>query len=149
MRYYVRHDRASPRCRVDISRPIRHAVHVTGRENKRLAEAVIALRGQLNLTQQELADRAGLSLTTIIRVEGGKNMPRPQTFGAIDRVAGWESGSARALYLRGTPPVMAKEASNLRDDNERKLWALDLPADVRLGYIEQYRRLNPSARSGE
>jgi transcriptional regulator with XRE-family HTH domain len=43
---------------------------------KRFGEVVAARRGQLDLTQDELADRTGLSLSTIQKYEAGEREPR-------------------------------------------------------------------------
>lgn len=146
MRHYMRRARTDAHCRVDSTRPTRHAVHVTDREAKRLAAAVIAVRERLNLTQEEFAARCQLSLTTISRVERGTAGPRTKTFAGLDRGAGWLPGSSRGVYTTGDEPVMAED---LRDDNERKLWALDLPVDVRRGYIDRYRADQRAAQTGQ
>lgn len=146
MRHYIRRERSGPHARVDRTRPIRHAVDVTGREEKRLGEAVVAARERLNLTQEEFAERCQLSLTTITRVERGRVSPRTKTFAGLDRGAAWEPGSARGVYTSGAEPILAQD---LRDDNERKLWAMDLPAEVRRGWIDRYRHDQAAARSGE
>jgi transcriptional regulator with XRE-family HTH domain len=40
------------------------------------------------LTQAELADRAGVSRDTIVRLEGGKQPPRPRTLKKLAEVLG-------------------------------------------------------------
>lgn len=146
MRHYMRRARTDVHCRVDSTRPTRHPVHVTGREEERLAKAVIAARERLNLTQEEFAKRCQLSLTTIGRVERGTAGRRAKTFGGLDRGAGWLPGSSRAVYTTGAEPILVDD---LRDDNERKLWALDMPAETRRGYIETYRADQRAAQTGQ
>jgi DNA-binding XRE family transcriptional regulator len=72
----------------------------------RLADAVIALRGRLGVTQEELAARAeGITAKTIQRIEQKRIKPRATTFTALDAACGWVEGSARALYEHGLEPV--------------------------------------------
>lgn len=146
MRYYPLKRRARPHCRVDSTRPVGHSVHMPGRELERLAEALIGARARLGMTQEEFADHAQVSITTVRRIEQKHGAPRTTTFGKLDKGAGWVDGSARAVYIRGDPPVLIND---LRDDNERKLWALDLPVDVRRGYIDRYRADQRAAQTGQ
>lgn len=120
MRYLKRPTRTRPRCRVDSARPMRQANEVTARESERLgaerlADAILALREQRSLSQEELATLFGLALKTIQRIEKAKISPRAATFGKIDRGAGWKPGSARALVRDGIPPQPLDEETIRRD----------------------------------
>ncbi|MCM1156016.1 MAG: helix-turn-helix domain-containing protein [Roseburia sp.] len=55
---------------------------VTNRQNKiyLIAEAVRQERKQSNLTQDKLAEKAGLDIKTLSRIENGANLPKPGTF---------------------------------------------------------------------
>jgi len=46
------------------------------------------LRQRAVLTQEELAERAGISVTTIILLERGRRPPRPKTTRALARALG-------------------------------------------------------------
>src|SRR5262245_12810733 len=46
-----------------------------------------AIRAQLGLTQQQLAQRLGVSFATVNRWEGGSNIPQQAALGAIRRLA--------------------------------------------------------------
>jgi transcriptional regulator with XRE-family HTH domain len=59
------------------------------------------------MTQEEFAKHCGLSPTTIQRVEAAEVRPRAKTFSGLDRGAGWEPGSTRALYETGKKPTLA------------------------------------------
>lgn len=120
MRYLDRKRRKRPSSgpfgRLDRATPGRQTGHVTPRDLKRLADAVIAARTELGLSQEAFAERAGsglerMSVKTLQRVEAAAVDPRPKTLGAIDRAAGWPSGRSRAL-LQGDeitdPPTAAR-----------------------------------------
>lgn len=85
-----------PAQRIDSRGPLRHAVRVAGRDLKSLADAVIAVRDELGLTQEEFAERGGLHPGTVQRVELMKVTPRAKTLAGLDRAAGRPSGWARA-----------------------------------------------------
>ena len=55
---------------------------------KRIGQRVRILRTQAGLTQQELADRAGLQRTHIGRIEGGKYAVNIETLQAIAEALG-------------------------------------------------------------
>lgn len=105
MRHYRRFRRSRPKCRVDSTRPLRHAVSVAERDLKRLGAAIVSVRDLLGVTQEEFAERAGLSLKTVQRVELAIGKPRATTFKGLDRGAGWVSGGARGIYEDGREPV--------------------------------------------
>lgn len=52
-----------------------------------VATILRAIRAQLNLTQEQLADRLGVSFATVNRWEAGANEPQRAARGAIDRLA--------------------------------------------------------------
>lgn len=69
----------------------------------------MAARERLSVTQEEFAELCGLSLTTVQRVEQGRVVPRAKTYSGLDRGAGWEPGSARAVLKDGRPPVVVED----------------------------------------
>lgn len=100
---------------MDSTRPLRHAVYVSegvvrspsldeATSRERLAGAVISARGRLDVTQEEFAERAVLSLKTVQRIELRRVRPTVKTFNGLDRGAGWKAGSARRLYEDGDEP---------------------------------------------
>lgn len=127
MRYYARRSRRHPSCRVDTVAPLRQAMEVAERgskspsaEQKRLAQAVLARREELGLTQEEFAERAGLALKTIQRVELGQVVPRTKTFRGLDDGAAWSSGSARAVFRDGRGPVPQQAKRQLTPEAQRE-----------------------------
>jgi len=62
---------------------------ITQSDAQILAAAIRSGRSALNWSQQELADKAGLSLPTVARLESGANNPKLETvsrlIGAIEK----------------------------------------------------------------
>lgn len=60
--------------------------------------AAISRRGELGLTQEQLADRAGVSPRTIGMFETGQSWPRARQLGQIERLGlNWPVGHLREL----------------------------------------------------
>lgn len=121
---------------------------------QRLGQHVRRRRTFLGLTIDEAAERGKLSPVTWARVEQGKKV-RDLTYGAVDRVLGWASGSAHAV-LDGGEPAIAEDATRTpaltalpggRPDitdlqaAERQIRALPLDADrIEHHVAELYKR---------
>ncbi|MEU0515837.1 helix-turn-helix transcriptional regulator [Amycolatopsis sp. NPDC006125] len=86
---------------------------MTGSDVKRLADAVKAARGDLELSQLEFANRSGLGIATVQRIEREEVRPRGKTLTMLDRSAGWPIGTARAILERGIerPPSQPLDAA--------------------------------------
>ncbi|MFC5095080.1 helix-turn-helix domain-containing protein [Amycolatopsis plumensis] len=86
----------------------------------------MAAREQLQLTQEEFAEKASLSLKTVQRVELKRAAPQAKTFNGLDQGAGWLPGSARLLYEEGREPVeigrVAESASGGRPAGLLESW---------------------------
>lgn len=65
-----------------------------------VADYVRVKRGELRLTQQQLADDAGLPVETVNRIENGRQMPRAGTLAAIATALGVPASELD--QLRGT-----------------------------------------------
>lgn len=70
---------------------------VMGNDRARVARLVINRRGELGLTQQELADRAQVDIKTIYNLESGERWPQARNRFKIERALGWVAGSLDAL----------------------------------------------------
>src|SRR5689334_7661717 len=73
-----------------------------------------AIRGQLGLTQEELAERLGVSFATVNRWEGGSNAPQKAALGVILRLAA-EAGVAENSRIdpdRSVGPVRKRRRGN-------------------------------------
>ena len=58
---------------------------VAARGRRLVGERLRTLRSERNVTQQELAERSGVSRVTIARIESGARLPRYQTLIALAR----------------------------------------------------------------
>ena len=58
---------------------------------------VRARRGEMGLTQQELADKADLDVKTVYSLEAGQTWPIARSLGAVSRVLGFAPGYLRDL----------------------------------------------------
>jgi transcriptional regulator with XRE-family HTH domain len=77
---------------------------------ERLAGAIQARRQVLNLSQQQLANAAGVARTTVKNLEGARTPTRlPSSVAAIERELGWKAGSARAVLAGGEPTLTPNE----------------------------------------
>ncbi len=72
-----------------------------------IAEQVKLIRKVHRLTQENLADAAGLSTRTIEKIESGRHRPDEQTLRSIARVVGWDVSA----FEKATP------------EQEERLWA--------------------------
>jgi transcriptional regulator with XRE-family HTH domain len=75
----------------------------------RLARAIRERRQVLGLTQQQLADAAGVTRTTIKNLEGARQPTKrpPASLPSVEQALGWSLGSARAVLAGGEPTLGA------------------------------------------
>lgn len=107
MRYHEiefrRRPRSRPSCRVDTTRPKRHAVVMSQADRIRLGTALSRRRGRLKLTQRDFAEHAGIEVKQLQRIEAGKVAnPRSGTLEGLDTAARWPSGTCQGI-LDGNP----------------------------------------------
>jgi type I restriction enzyme M protein len=89
-----------------------------------------AVRAQLRLTQQQLAQRLGVSVATVSRWEGGANIPQQAALGAIRRLAaeaGVGDDGRPEVDPRDSPPQLAVQRRTRADaastkSMEQMLW---------------------------
>lgn len=73
----------------------------------RLADHVRAARNALEMTQSDLAAKAGIGFTTVQLLERGTPRTRlPNTISAVEAALGWAPGSARAILAGGDPDTV-------------------------------------------
>ncbi len=77
--------------------------------NQSLAAAVLAdlrrFRGQLELTQEQLAERLGVSTITVHRWESGQSTPRPLAAEKLAELAEEAASARTASPMRGLRPA--------------------------------------------
>ena len=84
---------------------------------QRAASAVAARRGELALTQQELADAAGVDSKTIYNLESGGRWPIAKTRTLIEKALGWPLGEmARIAHSEEPEPEPDILPEGLRDE---------------------------------
>src|SRR5947207_4415312 len=76
------------------------------------AELLRAIRGSLNLTQEQLADRLGVSFATVNRWEGGSNAPQKAAREVIAALAR-EAGVDGIDDADGAPPASVTPAAEV------------------------------------
>lgn len=89
----------------------------------RLGQALTAARQVQNLTQEALATRAGVSLTSVKSAETGV-VPKarmPYTLLAIARTLGWPEGSVDAVLDGAAPPGGWSDVSVQKDIDAEQL----------------------------
>jgi transcriptional regulator with XRE-family HTH domain len=77
-----------------------------------LARAARARRAELGLTQEEVRERSGLSVTTIARIESGHGSVKPASLRRYDVALQWPTGTAESWRLGRGGIVSVAQASN-------------------------------------
>jgi len=91
------------------------------------------------LTQEDFATRAGMSLKTVQRIEGGRATPRAVTLNLIDRIAPeafpqWAPGQARQIMDGTAESPAATRADEKTSVALRRLQAMsDEELAIRIG----------------
>lgn len=158
-RYRRKYGTRGPTRQVVPHATLRHSAHVTGRlrtanysqeARDRLARAVTNARESAGYRYRTDFAKAtqGVSKRSLDAVENSE----PTVGGTVLRAIGralptWDEDTAQAVLEGG--PIPANIILDLRDDNERKLFELDLPEDVRWGYIRIYRERQAQAQTGQ
>ncbi|GAA2085190.1 hypothetical protein GCM10009780_25020 [Actinomadura alba] len=115
-------------------------IDAMSRDRTRVARYVIARRGEVGLTQQGLADRAGVDIKTIYNLESGERWPQAKTRGALEAVLSWYPGDLQRIAEGGEPVVYERPPSRrelladyirTRMDQLRLTWA-DVARDGRI-----------------
>ncbi|HEX2315867.1 MAG TPA: helix-turn-helix transcriptional regulator [Thermomonospora sp.] len=84
-------------------------------DRERVAKYVVARRGSLGLTQEQLAERAGVTVKTVYNLEAGGRWPQARTRGAIESALGWQPGD---LVRIGEGREPARQATAQEPDME-------------------------------
>jgi transcriptional regulator with XRE-family HTH domain len=100
------------------------------------------LRERKALTQQALADKAGLNRTTVARLEGGRDQPFPTTVHKLSEALGVEPGE-----LIGPAPVSTNRLTAAGSTEPRRFFG-DHPelAPVVAEAVEQIAKFMPGSR---
>ncbi len=102
-------------------------------DRERVAKYVVARRGSLGLTQEQLAERAGVTVKTIYNLEAGDRWPQARTRSAIEDTLQWRGGDlvriGEGLEPLGVPDGDGPEEA-LRELAELNAYFADLRADA-------------------
>ena len=100
-----------------------HGQVANSEDLRRAGHAVASRRGELRMTQQDLADKAGIDLKTVYNLESGTRWPIAKNRAAIAAALGWEPDALSALVSGDSPtqrsgPVARPELDFSGDDRE-------------------------------
>jgi transcriptional regulator with XRE-family HTH domain len=103
-------------------------------DRERVARYAVARRGALGLTQEQLAERAGVTVKTVYNLESGGRWPQARTRGAIEGALRWRAGDLVRIGEGGEPvPVPAVAEPDMdtvvRELRELEIYFADLKSD--------------------
>lgn len=89
-----------------------HHERMGSRDWKHLADTIEAARETRNLTQVALAEKAGVSESTIQNLESGRERTRvPASLYRVERALGWAPGSGERVLEGGDPEEQQEETA--------------------------------------
>ncbi|WP_051712312.1 helix-turn-helix domain-containing protein [Spirillospora albida] len=86
----------------------------TAVDRERVAKYVAARRGALGLTQERLAERAGVTIKTVYNLEAGERWPQARTRSAIEDALRWRAGDL--VRIAGGDEPLGAEAEDVRGE---------------------------------
>ncbi|MDL4774951.1 MULTISPECIES: helix-turn-helix domain-containing protein [Thermomonosporaceae] len=101
-------------------------------DRERIAKYVVARRGSLGLTQEQLAERAGVTVKTIYNLEAGERWPQARTRSAIEDALQWRPGDLVRIGEGGEPAGASPRPGMdvvLKELDELNAYFADLRAD--------------------
>ncbi|MBO2453992.1 helix-turn-helix transcriptional regulator [Actinomadura barringtoniae] len=101
-------------------------------DRERVAKYVVARRGSMGLTQEQLAERAGVTVKTIYNLEAGERWPQARTRSAIEAALDWRPGDLVRIGegLEPVPSASEDMSLALRELSELNAYFADLQADA-------------------
>ena len=111
---------------------------------QRAARTVAARRGELGLTQQELADAAGVDSKTIYNLESRGRWPIARTRARMEKALGWPVGEMEHIAENGDDPEPDPDIlpDGVRDDIRRGASSPEAAAHLEL-LFEAFARGEP------
>jgi len=88
------------------------------RRRQRAAAAFTARRGELGLTQEDVAERGQIAPRTVVGFESQGKWPNPRSRARLEKAVGWASGEIARIASAAAPdldPVLVDLASKLTD----------------------------------
>ncbi|WP_067482590.1 helix-turn-helix domain-containing protein [Actinomadura hibisca] len=99
-------------------------------DRERVAKYVVARRGSLGLTQERLAERAGVTVKTIYNLETGERWPQARTRAAVEAALQWRAGDLVRVGEGREPAGAAPLGEALRELEELNAYFADLRTDA-------------------
>lgn len=84
---------------------------------QRVGDAVEERRGQLGMTQQDLADAAGVDLKTVYNMESGLRWPRVKNRTAIAAALGWPTSALHDIRNGADPAALVREQPRAKHED--------------------------------
>ncbi|MQY08088.1 helix-turn-helix transcriptional regulator [Actinomadura macrotermitis] len=100
-----------------------------GLDRERAAKYVVARRGSLGMTQERLAERAGVTVKTVYNLEAAERWPQARTRAAIEAALEWGPGDLSRIAEGGEPGGREGPAEALRELDELAGYFADLRDD--------------------
>lgn len=101
-------------------------------DRERVAKYAVARRGTLGLTQERLAERAGVTVKTVYNLESGERWPQARTRSAIEDALRWRPGDLARIGAGMEPlgrPDRPGTDETVRELAELNAYFTDLRAD--------------------
>ncbi|WP_067827083.1 helix-turn-helix domain-containing protein [Actinomadura kijaniata] len=98
-------------------------------DRERVAKYVVARRGSLGLTQERLAEQAGVTVKTIYNLESAGRWPQARTRAAVEAALRWRPGDLARIGEGGEPAGAVSLGEALRELEELDSYFADLRAD--------------------
>jgi transcriptional regulator with XRE-family HTH domain len=90
-------------------------------DRQRVADYIRARRGDLGLSQEQLADKAKVALKTVTNVESGTTWPQAASRAKLESALGLASGDIVRIGRGGEPAPTAPEMGELPPEFDRVL----------------------------
>lgn len=98
-------------------------------DRERVAKYVAARRGALGLTQERLAERAGVTVKTVYNLEAGERWPQARTRAAVEAALRWRAGDL--VRIAGGDEPLGTEPEDARGElAELSAYFAELRADA-------------------
>lgn len=120
---------------------------VKEKSHERLGRLMNERRLDLTLKWQQIAQRAGITVTTLGAVRKGRNAPTADTKHGLERALQWASGSVDAI-LAGGDPTLLDLPEGEREPTISDLYALAMRINADLNAVKRQLGMDASGEAG-
>lgn len=114
---------------LDRHEEMRHAASVVGESRSRLSRMIEERRLELELSQEALAVAAGVSLSSVGRLERDRPVSK-RIERQVERALQWEKGSIAAIRNDGEPSVIERPSASQTTDEVQEPDPADYPDEM-------------------